>query len=85
MWSDSHHLLQPWRDAFNALPYEVRHIACATSIGTQLQGLAFERKRLAAAYRKSLADISAHEKNLVRYLKQEFPEMTTTQHDGEKE
>lgn len=71
-YHETSHLWQPWCDAFNELPREVRHICCALSIKNQLQALHSERERLKAAYRKSLASIAAHEKNLVSELRREF-------------
>ena len=69
-FTENFKLLQPWSDEFNSQAYDRRRIGAAMEIGTRLQHLHFERQRLQAAYRKSLADIASHEKNLVRSLRE---------------
>ena len=63
-WNDC----KPWVDAYNALPDMDRKIGQAMEIKVRLQHLDFERDRLKSAYDRSLADIRAHEKNLLRSL-----------------
>lgn len=80
---DSYELLKPWRDAFNSQEDGHRHIGAALEIGVRLQHLHFERERLKAAHRKSLAEIASHEKNLISRLRA-FGAPTIAQHGEEK-
>lgn len=60
---------KPWVDAYNDSLAINRTLGQAMEIKVRLQHLEFERMRLKSAYDRSLADILAHEKNLLRSLK----------------
>lgn len=68
MFIAAYDLLQPWRDRYNSRTGVDKYSEVALEIGTRLQHLHLERLRLKSAYKRSLAEISKHEKNLMHSL-----------------
>jgi len=71
-----------WSDKFSELPKEIRHIACASSIGSDINALLREKKRLKTRYDQSLKEINAHIKSLEHYKRTNFPEPIKGEEDG---
>ena len=63
--------MSKWAEAFNALPYEIRHIGAMCEAEMRINQLKMEKDRLKRAYERSLSEINGHIKNLEDYLRDE--------------
>ena len=69
-----------WSARHNDLPHELRQIGAAMELRTRIQHLRFERERLVARHKQSLAEIDAHIKTCADELIKRTEKAT-----GEKE
>jgi hypothetical protein len=62
-----------WSDKFNALPMDIRTIACAVNNQARLRELKMERSRAVSVHKKHLKEIDDRIGYSERWQEKEFP------------
>lgn len=63
--------MSKWSDAWNELPYDIRHIGAMCEYELRIQHLQMEKNRLKKRYTQSLKEINEHIKNIQDWIKRE--------------
>ena len=62
-----------WSDKFNALPKDVRIIACAINGETHIRQIQSTKQKLIRAHKRHIAELNEQIKNIEAWQKSEFP------------